>query len=234
MFFAIFSPVALALLALLTMPKVDALALGSAAKYGVLASTGISNAGTTNINGKCGVSAAGAITGAPTCSGGTELNTPVSLQGLTDCKAAYNRGITLPTTGTISTPLGGQTVYPGVYKFATSVAIGAGTTLTLALPAGSTDTSAKFIFQIGSTLGTGIGAQMVLGAGVQACNVFFLIGSSATLDSSTVLKGNFLALTSITVGSGANVAGLLCAQTGAVGLSSDIGAAPGCCFSTAE
>lgn len=232
---ALFSPLALTLLFLITIPKADALALGSAAKFGVLGSSGITNSGTTSVTGKCGVSAAGSITGAPTCSGGNQVNTADSLQALNDCKAAYNVGNSLPVAGgAISSALGGQSLTPGVYKAATSATIAAGTTLTLNLPAGSSDTSAKFVFQIGTTLVTGIGAQIVLGPGVQPCNVFFLIGSSATLSASSVLKGNFLASQSITVGSGVDSNGLLCAQVGAVGLASDTVAAPGCCYSTAE
>jgi predicted acyltransferase (DUF342 family) len=85
----------------------------------------------------------------------------------------------------------------------------------------ATSTSDQFIFRIGTTFITGIGASIALGTNVQPCNVYFIVGSSATLSASSVIKGNVLALNDITVGNSVNVEGLLCAQTGAVTLDAD-------------
>lgn len=205
-----------------------ALCLGTCANYGVLGSTSITNTGVTSITGRCGVSPAGAITGAPSCSGGTDVNNPTSAKCRTDCTTVYNDAIALPAGTANSGVLGGQTLNPGVYDIATSATIGAGTTLTLNLLT-ATSTSDQFIFRIGTTFITGIGAKIVLGGGVQPCNVYFIVGSSATLSASTIIKANVLALTSITVGKNVNVTGFLCAINGAVTLDTDTIVAQTCC-----
>ncbi|KAF7502165.1 hypothetical protein GJ744_006873 [Endocarpon pusillum] len=136
-------------LALLTLFAVgsNALCLGSCANWGFVAMTAVTNLGTTSVTGKCGVSPAGSLPipppGGLTCSGGKELNTPASAQCLADCGKAYTSGMAKTPTATISGVLGGQTLTLGVYALTTPGAtIGAGTTLTLNLAAGSTDTSA--------------------------------------------------------------------------------------------
>lgn len=225
--FSTISAHGLALLAIYTKQS-TALCLGTCANFGVIGNSGITNTGATSITSVCGVSPAGAITGGPTCSGGIETNTVKSAKCRTDCIATYNSGIGLPAGTSTAGTLGGTVKTPGVYDIATSATIAAGTVLTLNL-ATATSTSDQFIFRIGTTFVTGIGAKVVLGAGVQACNVYFLVGSSATLSASSVIKGNVLALSSITVGNSVNVAGLLCAQNGAVTLDTDTIVAQSCC-----
>jgi hypothetical protein len=80
------------------------------------------------------------------------------------------------------------------------------------------DTNAVFIFQMGSTLTTTSGRQIVLTGGAQAANIVWQVGSSATLGTSSVFEGNILAYASITATTGATVQGRLLAQTGAVTL----------------
>lgn len=217
-------------LALLTVfiERSTALCLGTCADYGVIASTSISNAGVTSITGECGVSPAGAVTGAPSCSLGTQVNNANSAKCRTDCTSAFTCAIGLPAGSANSGVLGGQTLTPGTYDISSGATIGAGTTLTLNL-ATATSTSDQFIFRIGTTFITGISATIVLGAGVQPCNVYFIVGSSATLSASSVINGNVLALTSITVGKNVNVNGLLCARNGAVTLDTDTIVAQRCC-----
>lgn len=205
-----------------------ALCLGTCANFGVIGSTSIANTGVTSITGACGVSPAGAVTGAPSCSLGTEVNTAKSAKCRTDCTSAYTCATSLPAGTANSGVLGGQTLNPGTYDISAGATIGAGTTLTLNLLT-ATSTSDQFIFRIGSTFITGISAKIVLGAGVQPCNVYFIVGSSATLSASSVIKGNVLALSSITVGKNVNVAGLLCARNGAVTLDTDTIVAQTCC-----
>ncbi|ERF69427.1 hypothetical protein EPUS_07831 [Endocarpon pusillum Z07020] len=219
----------LALIALFAVGS-NALCLGSCADWGFVAMAAVTNLGTTSVTGKCGVSPAGSLPPLGlTCSGGKILNTPVSAQCLADCGKAYTSGMAKPITATIAGALGGQTLTPGVYDLTTPAGtISAGTTLTLNLPAGSTDTSAQFIIKMASTFTIGNAGKVVLGPGVQACNVYFLVGSSATIADDVVLKGNVLALASITVGKRLNQVGFLCAQNGGISFDSDVITNP-CC-----
>jgi hypothetical protein len=109
------------------------------------------------------------------------------------------------------------TLAPGVYDFPTDNAV-LSTTLTLN---GTGDTSGQFIFQIHTTFGTSATTNVVLIGGAQASNVYFIVGSSATLAAGTQLQGNVLAYTSIAVGSAASVNGTLGALNGAVTLIDD-------------
>ena len=112
--------------------------------------------------------------------------------------------------------LGGRTLTPGVYCFDTSAQLTGKLTLNAE---GNAD--ALFIFQIGSTLTTAPGASVVFVNGGSSCNVFWQVGSSATLDTTTVFAGNIIALTSITLNTGANVTGRVLARNGAVTMDSN-------------
>jgi hypothetical protein len=112
--------------------------------------------------------------------------------------------------------LGGSTLLSGVYNGSSSFAI----TGALTLDAGD-DPDSVWIFQIGSTLDTAVGSQIILVNGAQANNVFWQVGSSATLGTDSYFAGNILALTSITLNSGATVDGRLLAQNGTVTLSNN-------------
>jgi hypothetical protein len=110
------------------------------------------------------------------------------------------------------------TLGPGVYDFSTSSAV-LSTTLTLN---GTGDTSSQFIFQIDTTFETSATtSEVVLIDGAQASNVYFIVGSSATLAAGTQLQGNVLAYTSISVDSAVSVNGTLGALNGAVTLIDD-------------
>jgi hypothetical protein len=110
--------------------------------------------------------------------------------------------------------LGGQTLTPGLYESTSSLEISSGD---LTLDAQG-DPNAVFIFQMASTLTTTVGRQVLLSGGAKAANVVWQVGSSATLGTGSVFKGNILALASITVTTGAAVEGRLLARTGAVTL----------------
>lgn len=111
----------------------------------------------------------------------------------------------------------GQTLTPGVYTSTSSLALSGDLTLDA-----KGDPSAVFIFQIASTLTTGSGSQIILANGAKACNVFWQVGSSATLGTNSIFKGQILALTSITVTTGVNLEGRALARNGAVTLDSDV------------
>ena len=109
--------------------------------------------------------------------------------------------------------LSGQTLVAGIYKSTSSLGLTGDLTLNAQ---GNSD--AVFIFQISSTLITGSGSHVILANGAKACNVFWQVGSSATLGTNSVFKGTILALTSIAVTTGAQVDGRVLAQNGAVTL----------------
>ena len=111
----------------------------------------------------------------------------------------------------------GRTLTAGVYTSTSSLAASGDVTLDAQ---GNSD--AVFIFQIGSTLTTGSGSHVILANGAKACNVFWQVGSSATLGTNSEFKGNILALTSITITTGVNLEGRALARNGAVTLDSDV------------
>jgi hypothetical protein len=113
--------------------------------------------------------------------------------------------------------LGGQTLTPGLYKSTSSLEISSGD---LTLDAQG-DANAVFIFQMASTLTTTAGRQVILSGGAKAANIVWQVGSSATLGTTSVMKGNILALASITLTTGAALEGRALARTGAVTLDSN-------------
>src|SRR5438093_6803764 len=130
---------------------------------------------------------------------------------------SYNDAAARTGAITLAGNIGGQTLTPGLYKSASSLEISSGDLTLDALG----DANAVFIFQMGSTLTTTVGRQVILTGGARAANVFWQVGSSATLGTGSVFKGNILALASITVTNGANVEGRLLARTAAVTLDSN-------------
>ena len=195
--------------------------LGSATSFAVLGGTTVTNTGSTVITGDLGVSPGAAVTGFPPGSlvDGTEhVADAVALQAQADLTTAYNdaAGRTPPTADETGVDLGGQTLVGGVYNASTAMAL----TGTLTLDAeGNPD--AVFIFQAGSTLTTATDSTVRLINGAQACNVFWQVGSSATLGTSTTFVGTILALTSATLNTSATVDGRVLARNGAVTLDSN-------------
>jgi len=187
--------------------------LGTATSFAVLAGAGITNTGPTTINGDVGTYPTTTETGfgSVTLSGSNHAGDAVTQGAKTDLVTAYNTaagsGPTIPIAGN----LGGQTLVPGVYNSASSI----GLTGALTLSGGSTDV---WIFQAGSTLTTASGSSVVLIGGAQSCNVFWQIGSSATIGTGSAFKGTIIALSSITVTTGATIDGRALARNGAVTL----------------
>jgi hypothetical protein len=192
-------------------------ALGSAANFAVLAGSTVTNTGATTVNGDLGLSPGTAVTGFPpgTVNGTIHAGDPVAAQAQLDLTTAYNdaAGRTVGAI-TVAGNLGGRTLTPGLYKSTSSLAISSGD-LTLDAQGNA---NAVFIFQMASTLTTTVGRQVILSGGAKAANVFWQVGSSATLGTGSVFKGNILALASITVTTGATVEGRVLARTAAVTL----------------
>jgi len=186
--------------------------LGTAANFEVLAGSGATNTGKTNVTGDLGVSPAGAtsVTGFPPgMVSGTIHADGISATAEADLTTAYNnaQGLTLCPT-TVSGDLGGLTLTPGLYKSTSSLAI----TGTLTLDAKG-DANAVFIFQIASTLTTSTSSQIKLANGAQSKNVFWAVGSSATLGTNSLFKGTIMAYSSITLTTGTELDGRALAQT---------------------
>jgi hypothetical protein len=197
--------------------------------FGVLAGSTVTNSGPTVVIGNLGVSPGTAITGfagiAPggpgVVSGTINSANGLAAQAQTELTAAYNAAAGAASTGVASADLGGQTLFAGVYTNATSIGI----TGTLTLDAQG-NPNAQFIFQMGSTLTTASNSSVLLINGAQASNVFWKVGSSATLGTTSSLAGNILAQASISLGTGAVLQGRALARTGAVTLLSNTITAP--------
>jgi hypothetical protein len=139
----------------------------------------------------------------------------IAAQAKIDLLAAYNDAVSRSVgSQTLPGNLGGLTFTPGLYTNSTSVLISGGN---VTLDAQG-DANAVFIFKMGSTLTTGPGSQVILSGGAKASNVYWQVGSSATLDTTTIFKGNILAAISITLKTGAKLDGRALTQTGAVTL----------------
>jgi uncharacterized protein with beta-barrel porin domain len=194
--------------------------LGTAATFGVLAGSAVTNTGGTVINGNVGVSPGTSITGffppgIVNPPGVIHNNDAVAGQAQIDLTTAFNNlGTKPPTADLTGQDLGGKVLTPGVYTFSSAAQL----TGTLTLN-GLGNPNAVFIFKIGSTLTTASGSSVVLINGAQGGNVFFKVGSSATLGTGTSFTGDILALTSIALNTGANInCGAALARNGAVTL----------------
>lgn len=187
--------------------------LGTALNFTVLAGSTITNTGPSVITGNLGLSPGSAVTGFPpgSVTGTNHIADAVALQAKNDLVTAYTDAATSPSTSNLTgQDLGGKNLTPGVYTFSSSAQLTGPLTLS---------GNGVFIFQIGSTLTTASNAVVNLRNGAQACAVYWQVGSSATLGSATQFQGNLMALTSITMVTGANIlTGRALARNGALTL----------------
>lgn len=213
----------------------QAVSLGAAGNFTIVSSQGVTNSGPSIVTGNIGLSPLTTITGFSfstpagpgVVTGTVHYNDALALRAQNNALTAYNTlaGMAyLPANDLTGLDLGGMTLTPGVYHFDTSAGLTGNLTLNTL-----SDPNAVFIFQIGSTLTTATGASLVVtgaGAGTDP-NIFWQVGSSATLNSNTALSGNILALASVSLGTGASLAnGRALALNGAVTLLSNSVAAP--------
>ncbi|HXO41264.1 MAG TPA: IPTL-CTERM sorting domain-containing protein [Thermoanaerobaculia bacterium] len=186
--------------------------------FAVLGGSTVTNTATpTIVNGNLGVSPGSAVTGFPPgiVTGGTiHAADSVAAQAQSDLTTTYdNLANTSCNTDLTGQDLGGKTLTSGVYCFSTSAQL----TGTLTLDAQG-NPNALFVFKIGSTLTTASASSVLLINGGSSCGVFWQVGSSATLGTGTALLGSIVALTSITLNTGASVSGRVLARNGAVTL----------------
>ncbi len=188
--------------------------LGSAGSFSVLAGSTVTNTGPTTMFGDLGLTPGSSVTGAPHVLGQTHVDDAVAIGAKSALTTAYNDAASRPTSGSAGTDLAGQTFLPGVRTASSSLLLSAGA---VTLDAQG-NPNAVFIFQVGSTLVTGSNTSVSLVNGAQACNVFWQIGSSATLGTGTRFIGTVMAAATITAKTAATIHGRLLAQTGAVNL----------------
>lgn len=205
--------------------KFSAAAMGSEQSFAVLGGSTVTNTGSSVITGNLGLHPGTSITGFPPgiVTGETHATDAVALQAQTDTTATYLDLAAQACDTTVSADLGGTTLAPGVYCSASTM----GLTGALTLDAKG-DPNAVWVFQMGSTLTTAVDSSVVLANGADACNVFWQVGSSATLGTTTSFVGNIFALTSISLNNGASVSGRVLARNGAVTLINNVITAPVC------
>jgi len=217
--------------------------LKTAGEFGILAATAVtSNAGASEIHDMdvgispyarsyiTGFPPAFVVNGAIYAADDLPATVPARLtQAKLDLVAAYDQaaGATSPTPVEVPAGLGGRTLIPGIYKSASSMKLENGN---LTLDAKG-DANAVWIFQIGSELiitggASGTYGNVILANGAQAKNVFWQVGTSATIGDYTSFNGTVMAMTSITMGSGATAVGRMLARNGAVVLTSANTVAP--------
>jgi type VI secretion system secreted protein VgrG len=192
-------------------------AFAQLSSFAVLGGSTVTNTDTpTMVNGNLGVSPGSAVTGFPPgiVTGTIHAADEVAAQAQVELTTTYNSLVNMACdTDLTGQNLGGMTLTPGVYCFSSSAQLTGPLTLDAQ---GSSD--ALFIFKIGSTLTTASGSSVAFINGGSDCGVFWQVGSSAILGTGTSLVGSIVALTSITLNTGASVSGRVLARNGAVTL----------------
>ena len=189
--------------------------LGTADSFAILAGSAITNTGPTTVVGDIGVFPTITYTGSTsvTQTGTNHAGDAVTQAAKTDLVASYLAVAGQTPFTTVTAAIAATTVVPGVYQSGSSL----GFSGNVVLDAGG-NPNAVFVFQAASTIDTASGTNITIINGGQACNVFYSVGSSATLGTGTHLVGNVIALTSITDNGGSVVNGRLLARNGAVTL----------------
>jgi hypothetical protein len=189
--------------------------LGLVAPYGIMAGLSFTCINNGLIQSDIAISPGSTVTGFPPCviTGVQHLADATALNAQNDLTTLYNtlQGLPCPPANAIVADLGGTTKPAGVYCTATGINV----TGVLTLDGGG-DPNARFVFQAGSSLITA--GDIVLINNAQAQNVYWVVGSSATLGTASQWKGNVVVLTSVTLVDNANLIGRALARNGSVSL----------------
>ncbi len=197
--------------------------LGTAGPFVALGGSTVTNTGPSVLNGDLGVAPGTSLVGfgsPAVVNGATHNNDAVANQGQADLTTAYVVAAgqpVAPANDLTGTNLGNRTLTTGAYRYASSAQLTGALTLDA-----QGDPNAQFIFEIGSTLTTASASSVVLINGASPCNVFWQVGSSATLDTTTAFQGNLMALTDISLNNGASVIGRVLARNGQISLINNV------------
>lgn len=193
--------------------------LGAAASFSVLGGQSVTNTGPSVVGGDLGVSPGTSITGFPPgiVNGAIHQADPVALQAQADVVIAYDQlAGQACNTDLTGQDLGGMTLVEGVYCFTSAAQLTGQLTLNA-----QGNSAAVWVFQIASQLNTASSASVLIINGGGPCNVFWQVGSSATLGTGNTFVGNILALTSISLATNTNVSGRALARNGSVTMDSN-------------
>jgi hypothetical protein len=203
--------------------------LGTAGPFVALGGSTVTNTGPSVLNGDLGVAPGTALVGfglPAVVNGATHANDGVAQQAKLDLTTAYDNAAgqpVAPADDLTGTDLGSRTLTPGAYRFTSSAQLTGALTLDA-----QGDPSAQFVFEIATTLTTASASSVVLVNGASPCNVYWQVGSSATLGTTTAFQGNVMANASISVNNGATVEGRLLARTGQISLDNNVLNRGGC------
>jgi type VI secretion system secreted protein VgrG len=201
--------------ATLTPPSTPAPSLGAAKGFAVLGASTVTCTGQSVVTGDVGVSPGTGITGFnPPCTitGTIHAGDAAAVQAHADLGIAYGALAGASCEHNLTgQDLGGQTLAPGIYCFDTTVGVTGALTLD-----GGGDSTAVWIFQVGTAITTATGSSVVMAGSGKPANVFWQVGSSATIGTATAFQGNLLAYATITLVSGSSVVGRALALNAAV------------------
>ena len=172
------------------------LTMGVASSWGAIAHTTLTSTGATLITGNCGTCPGTAITGFPPgkCTGTKSAGGTAACSAEAACLSAYNKArAASPTVALPAADLGGLTLPPGVYTFPTA----AGSLTGNVTLNGAKNANGQFIFLLSTTFEAAAASKILLINGAKACNVYIIVGSSATIGAASALQANILAYTSV-------------------------------------
>ena len=192
----------------------------SAGSFVVLAYSTITNVGHTTLCGDLGLSPGSAVVGAPivTCGGVYHVTDTAAASAKVDLSAAYTDAGGRINPALVAGDLGGQTLYPGLYKSTSSLMISSGD---LTLDAQG-NPNGVFIFQVASILSTGSNRKVILAGGAKATNVFWQVGSSCVIASNSKFVGTIMAHTQINLNIGASLVGRAMSEIEQVTLNTNV------------
>ena len=221
--------VALALFAVPAAASASAVDLATVSPFVVLGGTTVTNTGPSVLNGDLGVSPGTELKGfglPAVVNGATQATNAVAAKAQLDLTNAYDVAAgqpVAPADDLSGTDLGNRKLGPGAYRYNAAALLTGALTLDA-----EGDPNAQFVFKIGSALTTESASSVVLVNGASPCNVYWQVGSSADLGTTTSFQGNLMALTSISLKNGATVVGRMLARNGAVTLINNVLTRPLC------